>query len=259
MSGLPADVDAALANLARTDSLLVASDYDGTISPLVSDPAAARPLAGSVAALRRLAELPHSHAALISGRSLRDLVVLSGLPEQVHFAGSHGSEFESGFAVALGEQTRELLEQIADSAQEIALTYPNVTVEAKPVSIAIHYRNVIDELRVDVRQAIEDGPCALPGVHLTYGKDVVELAVIDTDKGYALDRIREQVGATAVVFFGDDITDEKAFDRLRSTDVGVKVGAGPSRATLRIDDPESVADALTRLAELRESFLSTLV
>jgi hypothetical protein len=34
------------------------------------------------------------------------------------------------------------------------------------------------------------------------GQQVIELAVVDADKGYALDAIRHQVGATAAVFVG---------------------------------------------------------
>ncbi len=53
---------------------------------------------------------------------------------------------------------------------------------------------------------------------------MLEFAVIQTDKGQALDILRHQQGASAAVFFGDDVTDEKAFRRLHGPDVGVKVG-----------------------------------
>ena len=53
-----------------------------------------------------------------------------------------------------------------------------------------------------------------------------------TDKGEAIDILREQDDASAVVFFGDDVTDEKAFRRMRDGDVGVKVGPGETLARL---------------------------
>ena len=74
--------------------------------------------------------------------------------------------------------------------------------------------------------AVREGPARLPGVHPREGKSVVELAVVQADKGDALDAIRHQVGATAAVFVGDDVTDEDAFSRLTGPDVGIKVGAG---------------------------------
>src|SRR6478672_518711 len=88
---------AALGRIARVPQLLVGCDYDGTLAPLVDDPAAAGPLPEAVAAVRALAALPQTVVAVISGRALRDLATLSRLPSEVHLVGSHGSEFDLGF------------------------------------------------------------------------------------------------------------------------------------------------------------------
>ena len=72
---------------------------------------------------------------------------------------------------------------------------------------------------------------------VTEGKAVLEFAVIQTDKGQALDILRHQQGASAAVFFGDDVTDEKAFRRLHGPDVGVKVGDGDTLADYRVESP----------------------
>ena len=61
---------------------------------------------------------------------------------------------------------------------------------------------------------------------------MLEFAVIQTDKGQALDILRHQQGASAAVFLGDDVTDEKAFRRLHGPDVGIKVGPGETLAAL---------------------------
>ena len=73
--------------------------------------------------------------------------------------------------------------------------------------------------------------------HATAGKAVLEFAVISTDKGEAVDILRDQTDSTAVVFLGDDVTDEKAFRRMRDGDVGVKVGPGDTAAGFRIESP----------------------
>ena len=86
---------------------------------------------------------------------------------------------------------------------------------------------------------------------MTEGKAVLEFAVISTDKGEAVDILRDQHDASAVVFFGDDVTDEKAFRRLRDGDVGVKVGPGDTLAGYRIATPDDVAAALAYLLEAR--------
>ncbi|WP_307722911.1 trehalose-phosphatase, partial [Gandjariella thermophila] len=81
---LPAELRRALVRLARTPRLLVACDYDGTLAPIVADPERALPLPESVGALRSLAVLHETTAAVISGRALRDLATLSRLPGEVH-------------------------------------------------------------------------------------------------------------------------------------------------------------------------------
>ena len=77
---LPLELRRALSTVARVPRLLVASDYDGTLAPIVSDPAKAYPHGESVRALRALAGLSGTTAAVISGRALRDLAALSRLP-----------------------------------------------------------------------------------------------------------------------------------------------------------------------------------
>ena len=84
---------------------------------------------------------------------------------------------------------------------------------------------------------------------------MLEFAVIQTDKGQALDILRHQQGASAAVFLGDDVTDEKAFRRLHGPDVGIKVGPGDTLAAYRVDEPEDVAAALTCLLEARRTWL----
>jgi trehalose 6-phosphate synthase/phosphatase len=85
------------------------------------------------------------------------------------------------------------------------------------------------------------------------GKGVLEFAVRSTDKGEALTRLRQHAGASAVIYVGDDVTDEDAFAALESEDVGVKVGQGKSVASYRLRSPEDVAILLERLAVARDA------
>ncbi len=254
---LPDDVRAALDAAARTPRLLVASDYDGTMAPFVDDPSKASPDPRSVQALRALSGLRDTTAAVISGRALADLVVLAGMPAEVHLVGSHGSEFDHGFVHEIGDEQRELLDRVVAEMTHIASDHPGTTVETKPASAALHVRTVAD--RDDARTALDRvraGLGAHEDVQVTEGKNVIELAIIATDKGGALDTLRHQSHATTVVFFGDDVTDEKAFLRLAGPDVGVKVGQGETAAALRIADTHDVAVALTHLFEQRRSWLA---
>ncbi|MEV0688040.1 trehalose-phosphatase [Nocardia sp. NPDC050378] len=253
---LPLDVRRALASVARVPRLLVASDYDGTIAPIVSDPSKAFPQRESVSALRALAGLTNTTAAVISGRALRDLAALSRLPVEVQLIGSHGSEFDVGFVHAIDNDAKQLLSEIHAAFARIAADNPGVTVEMKPASAALHVRNASPEIGRRALNAARQGPACWVGVQVTEGKAVIELAVIPTDKGTALDTIRHQESASAAVFFGDDVTDEKAFRVLSGPDVGIKVGEGESLAKLRVDSTEDVARALAFLVEERRTWLA---
>jgi trehalose 6-phosphate phosphatase len=246
---LPADLKRALDTVAEVPRLLVASDFDGTLAPIVNNPADARPIPAAAAALVALSELPSTPVAVISGRALSVLKELSSMPPQVHLVGSHGAEFDTGFAHAVDEA---LLARIVDALESIAAQRNGVTVETKLASVALHVRNADP---ADGEEALREARAAAQAwdAHLTEGKAVLEFAVISTDKGEAVDILRDQYDATAVVFLGDDVTDEKAFLRLGDGDVGVKVGDGETLAGYRVDSPDDVTSVLEYLLELRSS------
>ncbi len=241
------DLRSALAAAARVPRLLVTSDFDGTLAPLVNNPADARALPDAVDALLALAGLPDSVVALISGRSLAVLTELSGAPAGVQLIGSHGAEFDTGFAEPIDTG---LLDTITDGLRAIAEQYPGAAVETKPAGVVLHVRNATADdgaaALTRARAAATDWPA-----QMTEGKEILEFAVITTDKGSAIEILRSRENSSAVVFFGDDVTDEKAFRRLRGGDVGVKVGSGDSLATFRVDTPAEVAEALAFLAAER--------
>lgn len=251
-----AELESELQRLARSPVLLIACDYDGTLAPIVDDPGEAKPIRESVIALRTLASMPQTHVAVISGRALRDLASLVGEPQDIHLVGSHGSEFDLDFATSLPPKARKLRERVAQELAELVETDHAFSLEEKPASIAFHFRNAPDDVAEQAVERIMHGPAAYDGVYTKHGKKVVELGVLATDKGRALDRLRQRTGATATVFLGDDETDEDAFATLRGPDVGVKVGGGETRARFRVDDPTEVARVLVKLCEHRAAWLS---
>lgn len=248
--GVPTDLRLALDGAARLPRLLIACDYDGTLAPIVSNPADARPLPAASAALEELAALPATTVALISGRALAVLKELSGVSERVHLVGSHGSEFDTGFVSPIDARAEALLVEIKQALDAIAAEFPGVTTELKPASVALHVRNASDsDGAAAMRRANE--AAAQWDAQVTDGKAVKEFAVIHTDKGQAVDILRDQHEASAVLFLGDDVTDEKAFRRMRDGDIGVKVGPGETAAGYRVDEPQSVADVLEYLLAAR--------
>ncbi|MBB3050232.1 trehalose-phosphatase [Prauserella isguenensis] len=252
---LPAELRRAIMQIARTPRLLVACDYDGTLAPITEKPDEARPLAESVGALRSLAAQHETTTAVISGRALRDLATLSRLPAEVHLVGSHGSEFDVGFVHDLDDESRGLRNRIEAELDRVVDGAPGAELEVKPAGVAVHVRRASREDAARIVEDVHKGPCTWDGVSVTDGKEVVELSVVQTNKGSALGTLRHQVGATAALFIGDDVTDEKAFEQLTGPDLGIKVGDGDTLAHHRVGDTEQVATILAFLLEERRNWL----
>ena len=240
----------ALAKLATVPTLLVALDFDGVLAPIVQDPATSRPLPGSAAAVHGLADLPDTTVAMLSGRALHDLRTVSGFAAPVRLVGSHGGEFDDG-ALELSDAQRALKEELDAAVRGVVDGEPGVRLEGKPAGVVVHVRGADEAVAERVLAAVRSGPARLPGVESTEGKAVLEMAVVQVSKGAAIDTLRTRLGADAVLFVGDDVTDETAFARLRPGDVGVKVGEGETAAEYRVSAPEDVTDVLEALLAAR--------
>lgn len=253
--GLDPALVAEIQRIATTPILLVGSDYDGTLAYLTQDPAKAYPINESIIALRTLANLPSTLVAVVSGRALRDLATLSRLPSEVHLVGSHGSEFDLGFINDIGDEALTRLSRLRKELEGIAHAH-GCFLEYKPAGIAIHIRGLPAHLKGAVREAVMTGPAQWEGIFLTHGKEIFELSVIETSKGSAFNHLRQHHGATAALFFGDDLTDERVFVELTGPDVGIKVGPEETLAQYRVHDPHDVARILAMLAQERQQWLA---
>ena len=248
----PETLTDALRRAAAAETLVVACDYDGTLAPFVDDPGAAVPAPGAAAALERLAALPRTTVALLSGRNRAALAAVSGAVAPVELVGSHGSEWESGFDRPPGDDDEVVLSRIRGALEEIVTRTPGAHVELKPTSAVLHVRPVEDpSLRERALADALAGPARLAGAHVTEGKNVVEIAVREASKGAAISRLVAQTGAEVALFIGDDVTDERGFAQLRAQDVGIKVGDGPTAAGHRVADIPAVVRLLGTLADLR--------
>lgn len=237
----------ALAECAQATPLLVACDYDGTLSPLVDDPAKAVPHGPALDALIRLAAIPGIEAFLISGRSLPVLRSLTGGPAKVTLIGTHGSEMEGDSSSDSQDAATQSL--VAD-LRSIASLYPGTVLEEKTVGAALHYRHAADP---EQAVAAVGSVAARHGARVIEGKLVLEVLLGNADKGSALEQIRKRIGAKCMVFIGDDTTDEDVFVTLGGQDVGIKVGEGPTAAAFRVADPAAVAEALATIVASRQS------
>ncbi|MET3206805.1 UNVERIFIED_ORG: trehalose 6-phosphate phosphatase [Arthrobacter sp. UYEF13] len=240
--------------IARTEHLLVALDFDGTISPLVDRADDARPLPRSAAAFAGLAALPRTTTALLSGRALASLRAVASPPVDTLLIGSHGAEAWLGPGSAeltLDEAQRLLLAEVRSVLEEIVEQAPGTLLEDKPAGVVLHTRLATDDVAEDAVAAARSVLQDRKGVFLKNGKRVLETSVVNASKGEGLTFLRQITGATAVLFAGDDVTDEDALARLESGDVGVKVGLDFTQAQFRVEAPTHVAELLEALLQER--------
>ncbi|MEW1952947.1 trehalose-phosphatase [Terrabacter sp. NPDC080008] len=254
-----AALEDALTRAAAAPCVLVATDYDGVLAPLVTDPMQATPVPGVIDSLRSLAALPDVHVAVVSGRDLATLRTLTGLEEDepIVLIGSHGAESSSEAvreAMAAASVTPDdeatLAELRSDIEALVKESHPQANIELKPAAVVVHVRGLPPEVGdaaiADARRVALDHP----GVKVLKGKSVLELSVSHADKGSAVTALARNLDASARLYLGDDVTDEDAFARLRRTDdVTVKVGTGSTAARYRVDDESAVAELLTRLLD----------
>lgn len=242
-------LDDALARLAAADSLLVCLDFDGTISEIVSDPAAAHAHPAALAAIEELSALPATEVAVLSGRHLEGLRGVLSLGDPVVLVGSHGAEPTQG-GPALSSADEAYLARIQAELEGIAATAPPAFVEIKPYQRVMHVAALADEDPQRAAALLERARLVDPeGRPVTEGRNVLEFSALDVNKGTWLAGHKTSFAAT--LFAGDDTTDEDAIAQLGPEDVGIKVGAKPSAAGLRLPTVDAMAGFLTDLAAAR--------
>lgn len=263
-SRLGASLLEALDEFAAHEQVLVALDFDGTLAPLVDDPRDSRMLEASAGAVERLTQLTGVTLAIVSGRAALDLAEVAGLPDDTIVIGSHGAQLgrirDAGGRtdliaepMELDDRQRELLEEVTRRLEAIVAATPGARIELKPAAAVLHTRGIDEESADAATREALDGPGALEGVRAIHGKDVVEIGVLDVNKGDGVYLLKERAGATAALYVGDDTTDEDAFAVLTEDDLGVKVGGGDTRAGYRVESPAEVSMLLLELVSRRES------
>lgn len=195
--------------LAAAPSGLV-TDFDGTLSPIVADPDAARPLPGVADALEALARRL-AVVAVVTGRAALDARARIGVTGLV-VVGNHGIEWLApdaerpdahASAQSVGRRLKATLSAL--SAE------PGLRVEKKGLSATIHYRETAEpaQTRARLLAALEG---RLDGLELREGRASLELRPLGVgDKGRALRTIVDRYSLRGLLVLGDDVTDLDMF------------------------------------------------
>lgn len=246
--------DPILADAAGAQVLLVACDFDGTLSPIAPRPQDAAAEAASIEDLRRLSRLPRTYTAVISGRGLDDLRTFIGDDRGLHLVGSHGAESDF-WSSEVGSHERELIGTIRDEIGRIAARYKGALAETKPLGCALHVRLCDREDAAKALREVLDGPAKFTGVHVLEGHAIIELGTRPQNKGSALAALKHRLGITRAFFIGDDRTDEFVFEMMDRHDIGVRIGGPPTAARYSVGSQSEVAPLLESLMSQRTAAL----
>lgn len=244
----------------NAERILLATDFDGTLAPIVNRPSEATLSDNTVEILTDLARLhPRVQLAFLSGRSLSDLKTRVGMIPSATLAGNHGLEISSGGREWIHPSVagiRSDLDSLLAILKSKFSEFPGVELEDKGLSLTLHYRRINPERSRDLLSAIES--LQPPDTIRRHdGKMVIEYRPnIHWNKGTALRKIAGdlEVSYESVVYLGDDITDEDAFRELYANGTTIHVGGGSwSCARLHATDPGDVARFLGTLVEMVRS------
>ncbi|MEV4816982.1 trehalose-phosphatase [Micromonospora tulbaghiae] len=241
----------------RAGDVVLFFDFDGTLAPVDDDPTAVQPAPNVLSALEALA--PHvRRIAIVSARPVDFLRDHLGGLAGIDLYGLYGLEHSHSGGETVTEPAAlpwvPTMSELAEQAR--AELPPGALVEYKRLSVALHWRTA-PQLG-DLVQEWGRAQAERLGLRAQPGRMVLELKPpVDRDKGMVIgETVRDAGGAW---YFGDDVSDIKAFAALRARAaadpdfLGVCVAvANPETghevadaADLTLDSPAALADFLT--------------
>ena len=187
--------------------LLIATDLDGTLAPIVAHASEARVPPGALAVMERLST--GAKVAVITGRDLntaRRMVPVEG----VAIVGSHGLEASFDDPLIPGVDRVALSAALENIEQRVISACPSsyLHIERKAISTAFHFRRAPD-LEPELREVLSRLP---EGLRLREGRMVLE--VLPDSRGgkdIALTALVRHLHCKTLLAMGDDETDVAMF------------------------------------------------
>lgn len=247
--------EAQLIEKLRKFKLAVFLDYDGTIVPIHAHPEKAilsEPMRETIAKLAQVATV-----SIVSGRNRENIEELVSLPN-IYYIGNHGFDIkgprENPLRYERGRECLPVMEKCFRQLQSRLINVPGIVFEPKKLTVTIHYRFVAEKELPLFFQLTEETIALYPALKLTAGKKVVEIRPnLDWNKGAAVLWLAEQLKLNYpdyyLIYLGDDLTDEDAFQRLPPHSAGILVGNHEAKtyADYHLPNPEQVEHFLNAL------------
>lgn len=263
--------------VAAASTSIVGLDFDGTLAPIVDDPADARIHPEAADVLVELADVVCA-IAVITGRPARQALALGELDtvgnalgdsgKELYLFGQYGNERWSstnrrivsprpprGLATYLGALPKVL--RRLDAADAF--------VEEKGLAVAVHTRRLPDPAAAFDRLLPElEKLAGQTGLVVEPGRQVIEARAGGTDKGEVVRNLAEKLPVGGFLFAGDDLGDVEAFDavaELREQGLPTLLVCSGSeeqralaaRADLVVDGPDGILAFLRQLTSDAQS------
>lgn len=246
--------------LARRAEIVVATDLDGTLAPLAADSEPSRPSDRAIAVLNRLAATPGVRVLVLSDRAIEDAADRLRDLRRVAIGAEHGSVVLEASGHLASEEPPVARQPLSDLILRVASIVTNIegaSIDVKRGSVALDLRRVSETIAPSLVARFRDAARSLDA-RVLETRGVAEASFRRGDKGTALRAwLGGRAATAAVLYAGDDASDEGAFAALRSLPHGlglhVESEARIDRPTLAHDvlpGPRAWIDLLAHLAEL---------
>jgi trehalose 6-phosphate phosphatase len=232
-------------------------DFDGTLSPLVSDRTAARLHPECRELLKELVRTPGRFVAVLSSREIEDLSRRVPLPGVI-LGGASGLEWRlpGGHRIRPGDvaQTRrEKARAILVPLLSRLSSFPGVDVEDKGWSVAVHHRHVLPEAAAMLEPLLTELE-ETPGIRVFRGPSVAEAQLLpQVNKSFGVRRLCRFLGVdpskAQLLYAGDDENDAVAIRWvLRKGGIAFCVGKPMRIPGVRVvETPVDLARAVRKL------------
>ncbi|KAI9673739.1 MAG: threalose-6-phosphate phosphatase [Trizodia sp. TS-e1964] len=265
----PLDKSLMVAQYRQAKKRLFMFDYDGTLTPIVRDPAAAIPTDSVIQTIKSLASDPRNAVWIISGRDQDFLNKWMGDISELGLSAEHGCFIREPGNEEWENLTAKLDMSWQNDVMEIFQSYTERTegsqIERKKVALTWHYRRADPEYGAaqarECQSHLENTVAKKWEVEVMSGKANVEVRPKLVNKGFIAKRLVKAYGdgpgqaPEFILCSGDDSTDEDMFRALRVTNLpqkhifSVTVGAS-SKLTLAgwyLSEPADVIECISLL------------
>jgi trehalose-phosphatase len=252
------------AKIKNSPYLLLLSDFDGTLCPIVSHPDLVKVDEKILHLLKRLNKVKGVVLGFVSGRPVVDVKKELNL-NNVYYVGNHGLEIKkprsSRIEIQAKKEIAEVLKvfkQLKPILKKKINHFKGVWMEDKKYSLTIHYRQAAKEDTSSVIRIINEIIAEAENrelIRVTRGKKVFELRPpFNQNKGTAVQKLKKIYSKkkALMIYLGDDVTDEDVFKVMDREDIGIHIGSNKkSYARYCLKNVKAVADFLEKVYLLR--------